>query len=98
MKFHPVQKDYDTEKEIHNTGSFIKCGLLVCSIILISGMAVAYGQNQLIETSANTSSMYTKIHNKKLPIYCVDQKEPKIALSFDAAWGESRILISSNNA
>ena len=26
-------------------------------------------------------------NNKKLPIYCVDCKEKKIAISFDAAWG-----------
>ena len=25
--------------------------------------------------------------NRKLPIYCVDTKEKKVALSFDAAWG-----------
>lgn len=25
--------------------------------------------------------------NRKLPIYCVDTKEKKIAISFDAAWG-----------
>ena len=29
-------------------------------------------------------------HTKKLPIYCVDTKEKKIALSFDAAWGAVR--------
>ena len=25
---------------------------------------------------------------KKLPIYCVDTEDKKIALSFDAAWGD----------
>nr|WP_235912575.1 polysaccharide deacetylase family protein [Velocimicrobium porci] len=25
--------------------------------------------------------------DRKLPIYCVEKKEPKVALSFDAAWG-----------
>ena len=27
---------------------------------------------------------------KKLPIYCVDTEEKKVALSFDAAWGNGR--------
>ena len=26
--------------------------------------------------------------DKKLPIYCVDTSEKKIAISFDAAWGD----------
>ncbi|SHJ67653.1 polysaccharide deacetylase family sporulation protein PdaB [Tepidibacter formicigenes] len=29
-----------------------------------------------------------QIEEKKLPIYCVDTKEKKIAISFDAAWGQ----------
>lgn len=32
------------------------------------------------------------IHNKELPIYCVDTKKPVVALSFDAAWGAYRSL------
>ena len=27
---------------------------------------------------------------KKLPIYCVETPEKKVAISFDAAWGEGR--------
>lgn len=27
------------------------------------------------------------VNGRELPIYCVDTKEPKIALTFDAAWG-----------
>lgn len=27
------------------------------------------------------------IHNREIPIYCVDTEEKKVALSFDAAWG-----------
>ena len=29
----------------------------------------------------------TTVNGKELPIYCVDTDEPKVALSFDAAWG-----------
>ncbi len=33
---------------------------------------------------------------KKLPIYCVDTEEKKVALSFDAAWGNGRYGKRSN--
>ena len=32
-------------------------------------------------------AMSSIISEKKLPIYCVDTDKPKVALSFDAAWG-----------
>ena len=75
---------YSTEKEIKNIGTFVRCGLLVLSVILVSTFAIAYGQNHLL--SQTTSS---RISGKRLPIYCVDQEKPKIALSFDAAWGDN---------
>lgn len=31
-------------------------------------------------------SVSNTVNGKELPIYCVDTKEPKIAISFDAAW------------
>jgi polysaccharide deacetylase family sporulation protein PdaB len=67
----------------------------VLSVILISGIAIAYGQNKLKTESVTTgvstqtqepTQTYTK-STKKLPIYCVDTNEKKVALSFDAAWG-----------
>ncbi len=71
----------DTEREIKNIGTFVRCGLLVLSVILVSTFAIAYGQKQLAQTSSG------RISGKRLPIYCVEQEKPKIALSFDAAWG-----------
>lgn len=32
-------------------------------------------------------SVSTSVDGRELPIYCVDTQEPKVALSFDAAWG-----------
>lgn len=72
---------YDTEKEIKNIGTFVRCGLLVLSVILVSTLAIAYGQNRLTQSTSG------RISGKRLPIYCVEQEKPKIALSFDAAWG-----------
>ena len=71
----------DTEREIKKIGTFVRCGLLVLSVILVSTFAIAYGQKKLAQTSSG------RIVGKRLPIYCVEQDKPKIALSFDAAWG-----------
>ena len=54
------------------------CITLACFAI----MAVA----SLISSDALAQVSYT-VGNKELPIYCVDTQEKKIALSFDAAWG-----------
>lgn len=78
------------DKEISKINSFIRSGLTVLSVILISGIAIAYGQKNISEKYNSTSG--SLISNKKLPIYCVDQKEKKVALSFDAAWGESFLM------
>ncbi|MEG0805475.1 MAG: polysaccharide deacetylase family protein [Lachnospiraceae bacterium] len=34
-----------------------------------------------------TISVSSSVNGRELPIYCVDTKEKKVALSFDAAWG-----------
>lgn len=80
------------ETEIAKISTFIRCGLFVLSVIFISGVAIAYGQNKLEEqslaTSANSGMHQSLIQSeRKLPIYCVDCPEKKVALSFDAAWG-----------
>ena len=31
--------------------------------------------------------MSNSVNGKELPIYCVETAEPKVALTFDAAWG-----------
>ena len=49
-------------------------------------MLVIAGGVYLIPKSFVASSS----SSRKLPIYCVDTKEPKIALSFDAAWGNEQ--------
>lgn len=80
------------ETEIDKIATFIRCGLFVLSVIFISGVAIGYGQNKLakesVATIANSGMHQSKISNeRKLPIYCVDSPDKKVALSFDAAWG-----------
>ena len=73
----------DIDKELSNISTFIRSGLVVLSILLLSGIAIGYARN----ATETTTTGNNRISNKKLPIYCVDQKEKKVALSFDAAWG-----------
>lgn len=80
----------ETEYEIHSIGSFIRTGLFVLSIVLIASLSVAYEQNHMQKNPSISTADQTT--TKKLPIYCVDKKEKDIALSFDAAWGDSRSL------
>ena len=70
--------------------SFIGTGLFTYTVILIASLAIVYSQKKLpADKSVMSNSL---IHNKELPIYCVDTKKPVVALSFDAAWGAYRSL------
>lgn len=79
----------DDEIEIAKISAFIRCGLFVLSVIFISGIAIAYGQDHLNQETVHTSHTTQQMvqTERKLPIYCVDTAEKKVALSFDAAWG-----------
>lgn len=72
-------------EEVEKISSFIKTGIFTLSVILIAGLAITYSQKKMVTSTASMSN--GRIHEKELPIYCVDTNEPKIALSFDAAWG-----------
>lgn len=79
MKF---EFDFDKEK----MGKFCKSGIIVLSLLLVIAAAI-YFVPQMVTNAADKK--------KELPIYCVDTNEKKVALSFDAAWGNedtARIL------
>ena len=65
--------------------SFLKSGIVVLSVVLLLGITMAYSKK--ISKDEILTVWNNKVHNKELPIYCVDTDKPKIALSFDAAWG-----------
>ncbi len=74
------------EIDKNKLSKFFKSGIIVLSIILVLG-AGFYFVPKIIANASGSS--------KKLPIYCVDCDEKKVALSFDAAWGNedtARIL------
>lgn len=81
-----LKEKFHTESGDNGIVAFVRSGLVVLSVILLASIAVAYGQNGLNGQSV-VSVMSNRISNKELPIYCVDSKEKKVALSFDAAWG-----------
>lgn len=65
---------------------FLKTGIIILSAILV--ISLAFVLIPKIIASASGSK-------KELPIYCVDCPDKKVALSFDAAWGNqdtARIL------
>lgn len=57
---------------------FLKTGIIVLSVMVILFAGIRFIPKAISASGDN---------NRKLPIYCVDQKEKKVALSFDAAWG-----------
>jgi polysaccharide deacetylase family sporulation protein PdaB len=58
---------------------FIKTGIVVLSFLVICAFGIKYIPKALSVTNIANA--------RELPIYCVDSPEKKVALSFDAAWG-----------
>lgn len=58
---------------------FVKVGIIILSILMIVGFG--------IKVFPGSITVYNSGSKRDLPIYCVNTNEPKVALSFDAAWG-----------
>ena len=71
---------------------FIKTGICILSAVCLSSIAIAFTLSNN-STISSRQAMSSIISEKKLPIYCVDTDKPKIALSFDAAWGDITLMI-----
>lgn len=70
------------EKDKENLIIFTKVGAIVLTSLLLLATSIYF-----YPQTAATVSSHMGINNKELPIYCVESAEPKIAISFDAAWG-----------
>jgi len=68
------------ENEQTNITLFVKIGIVVLSIMMMIGLGI-----KILPDAITVSNISSK---RDLPIYCVDCKEKKVALSFDAAWGD----------
>lgn len=56
--------------------------LFLCLLLVLAGIKAFRGSS--VSSSASASAV---ISSRKLPIYCVQTDSPKVAISFDAAWG-----------
>lgn len=50
----------------------------------VLALAIFVGRKTTIDVFSNLFAE----NERKLPIYCVDTEEKKVAISFDAAWGK----------
>lgn len=67
------------KKQESDVTLFVKVGIIVLIIISIIGFGI-----KILPNAVTVSSTGSK---RDLPIYCVNTDENKVALSFDAAWG-----------
>lgn len=70
-QFFKLFKECISEKRQSISG-FLTFAIIVFSLAFITNKA---------------TSVSNTVGNRELPIYCVETAEPKVALSFDAAWG-----------
>ena len=79
----PVEKSFLDEeslkKELLDISLFVKIGIVVLSVLLVIGLSVKFLPDAITVSSSG--------RKRDLPIYCVATDEKKVALSFDAAWG-----------
>ncbi len=65
-----------------------KFSLKTTLFFMISVLLLLFCSTQFIPDSTFVSGLVSGlIHEKQLPIYCVESSKKQIALSFDAAWG-----------
>lgn len=77
-----------TMQELIHTNAFKNC-LFLLGILAFSWACIRLAPESMTVTSSNT------VNGRELPIYCVETDQKKVALSFDAAWGNedtSKIL------
>ena len=60
---------------------------LMAGIVLTIAIFTAVNLPAAVTTAATA---------RQLPIYCVDRDDNKVAISFDAAWGDVRVRQSSH--
>lgn len=77
-----IQYVRELSEYLHEKKLSKKAVTLMAAVLMLAGLlGVKFNADEtLLPTGAAVS-------NRKLPIYCVQTDEPKIALTFDAAWG-----------
>lgn len=80
-KFFPEKEAGQSREEYYKQNAVLsmKYGVLaLAAFAVLKGVLAVTGANVTVSNSVN---------GRQLPIYCVDTTEKKIALTFDAAWG-----------
>ena len=67
------------ERFLQTLDKFVKSGFFWCAVLIFAFSIGKYASDNV--TVSNS------VDGRELPIYCVETEEKKIALSFDAAWG-----------
>ncbi len=81
-----VGKIKDILQKIKNLNNRTKISISLV-ILLIVASAVHLSIKRDSSDISNTAIAVSKEMKRKLPIYCVDTPDKKVAISFDAAWG-----------
>lgn len=78
---------YPAQETGQSRDSYMRQNLMLTvkyGALAIAALAVCRGVFTVVGENVSVSS---SVNGRELPIYCVDTDEKKIALSFDAAWG-----------
>ena len=59
---------------------------LQAALFVFAALAIVRGA---VNIFSGTITVSNSVNGRELPIYCVETKDKEIALSFDAAWGNS---------
>ena len=71
--------DQHDKSEVRDVSLFLKIGIIILTVIVFLGIGMKFLPNAISVSNFNGK--------RDLPIYCVNTEENKVALSFDAAWG-----------
>ena len=80
-------KLFPPRQEGQSGEEYAKCRLMLglkYGVFALAAFAVLRG---VLVSAGEGISVSNSVNGKELPIYCVETEEPKIALTFDAAWG-----------
>lgn len=81
IKIFPPRKEGQSREEYAKQRMLLG---LKYGVYVLAAFAVLRGVMVTVKANVSVSN---SVNGKELPIYCVETKEPKIALTFDAAWG-----------
>lgn len=80
-EFEKKDRAYENQKK-DSKYKYLKKILLVPLVVIVILLFFLY-----LEKNPDAIRVSSNASGKELPIYCVQTEEPKIAISFDAAWG-----------